>query len=73
MLEMNKVIVGSKTYGWKPLIACLVKVTFLLEGVPGLAKNSSYKYTSKSSEELSRIQFTPDFITSRCCGLPMIF
>jgi MoxR-like ATPase len=48
LLEVNKVIIGQKHMMERLLIGLLGQGHILLEGVPGLAKNISYKLFKQS-------------------------
>ena len=62
--EMSKVIVGQKYMIERLLIGLLGNGHILLEGVPGLSKNTCHKHLSKAVQgSFSRVQFTSRFIT----------
>jgi MoxR-like ATPase len=68
-LEMNKVIVGQKHLVESLLIGLLATGTYLLEGVPGLAKTLAIKSLANTiSAKFARIQFTPDLLPADLLG-----
>ncbi len=67
--EMSKVVVGQGGTVSGLLVALLSEGHVLLEGVPGVAKTLMIKALAASLDvEVTRVQFTPDFMPSDVLG-----
>jgi len=72
--NMNKIIIGQEKVVERLIICMLADGNMLLEGLPGLAKTKMVKTMSKIIDAIfSRIQFTPDLVTSDIIGIDKLY
>ncbi|MBD3808685.1 MAG: MoxR family ATPase [Campylobacterales bacterium] len=72
--NMNKIIIGQEKVVERLIICMLADGNMLLEGLPGLAKTKMVKTMSKIIDvNFSRIQFTPDLVTSDIIGMDKLY
>jgi MoxR-like ATPase len=69
MAEVEKVVVGQKSFVERILVAMLANGHILIEGVPGLAKTTTVKTLAGIIDaRFQRIQFTPDLLPADLIG-----
>ncbi len=68
-VEVEKVIVGQKTFIDRLLAGLLCNAHLLVEGLPGLAKTTAVKTLARAIDvDFMRIQFTPDLLPADILG-----
>jgi len=72
--NMNKIIIGQEHVVERLIIGVLADGNMLIEGLPGLAKTKMVKTMAKIIDaNFSRIQFTPDLLTSDIIGIEKMY
>ncbi|MGW8168669.1 MAG: AAA family ATPase [Sulfurovaceae bacterium] len=72
--NMNKIIIGQEMVVERLIIGMLADGNILVEGLPGLAKTKMVKTMAKIIDaNFSRIQFTPDLVTSDIIGVEKMY